>query len=435
MHLFCWYICVSAQRRYCWCLRKLCLNLFSPSYLSGASSPPPNDIKKEQSSSKTTDQEIEEEILSIQSTLRTHHRHAAYGAALETALKLLKLTSTHFGNLHPATASAYNNVGLMNKLLGNYREAKDAYHESLSIYSEVCGRDHASYAAALSNLGMLERGRVLESEAMNGEKEQDDGTNSSSIANEEGVELLQSEDNNNAPGSNSKLSAMERMQLNESAIEYFDEAYRIRLTELGPHHPHTITSRSQLGSAMAAAVIAERKGRIGGEVESELRKLKQRKNVTDVTALEVHVPEAIARATAKVRSSSKLTRRRWEAAEEHLRGALMTSVENPRGESVGPLMFIPIGSAASSSVFGRSEDDQRQQEGGLMLSKKNRRLEKKHKRNAPHNRNIGVGSVKPKGKKLAVQGAASKVCLKLVYRYISLTSWTATKHMVVLISR
>jgi len=36
--------------------------------------------------------------------------------------------------------------------------------KSLRIYGEVCGKDHASYAAALSNLGMLERGRVMESE-------------------------------------------------------------------------------------------------------------------------------------------------------------------------------------------------------------------------------------------------------------------------------
>ena len=39
----------------------------------------------------------------------------------------------------------------MNKLLGKYRDANDdAYSESLHIYSEDVGKDHASYAAALS---------------------------------------------------------------------------------------------------------------------------------------------------------------------------------------------------------------------------------------------------------------------------------------------
>jgi TPR repeat protein len=70
-------------------------------------------------------------------------------------------SSSHFGKLHPATASAYNNVGLMNKCLGHYIDAKQAYEEALRIYGEVCGKDHGSYAAAMRNLGMLEGGRVL----------------------------------------------------------------------------------------------------------------------------------------------------------------------------------------------------------------------------------------------------------------------------------
>ena len=87
--------------------------------------------------SKSQDQITEEEILELQSELRTHHRHAAYSAALETATELLERCTSHFGRMHPATASAYNNVGLMNKLLGNYVEAKSAFHESLQVYEEV----------------------------------------------------------------------------------------------------------------------------------------------------------------------------------------------------------------------------------------------------------------------------------------------------------
>ncbi|KAL9184092.1 hypothetical protein ACHAXT_002178 [Thalassiosira profunda] len=354
--------------------------------------------------SKSPDQLAEEEILALQGELRAHHRHAAYDAALATAVKLLDLTSDHFGTLHPATASAHNNVGLMHKMLGNYVQAREAYHESLRIYGEVVGKDHASYAAALSNLGMLERGRVLESEA-----EGDEEQNESAVGNnEEGVELGELRDGN-APES-SKMSALERMQLNESAIEYFDEAYRIRLSELGANHPHTITSRSQLGAAMAAAVIAERKGRIGGLVESELRKMKHQKDVKDAKEMEAYIPEALARAAAKSSSGSKLTRRRWEAAEEHLRGALDTAVENPRGESVGPLISIPVGSNE-----GRAAPEQKGTRRGLTLpqkdekrmSRKEKRKMEKSKRRAARDAQKGLGD--GAAGSVVIQGAAGKV--------------------------
>lgn len=325
---------------------------------------------------KSLDQEMEERILSIQSTLRTHHRHADYASALETSTELLSLSSEHFGTLHPATASAYNNVGLMNKCLGNYVEAKEAYHESLRIYGEVCGKDHASYAAAMSNLGMLERGRVLESEA---EAEEDDGDESKD-ENSEGAEVGEFDENSDGPKPKPKLSALERMQLNESAIEYFDEAYRIRLAELGSQHPHTITSRSQLGSAMAAAVIAERKGKLSGLVEGELRQLKVQRDVKDLKEMEEYVPVAVARAAMKSSSQSKLSQRRWEAAEEHLRGALSTAVDNPRGESVSPLLYLPIG----SEDYSGGNDGERQ---GLTLPlKKDRSLSKKDRKKAEKDR-------------------------------------------------
>jgi tetratricopeptide (TPR) repeat protein len=83
---------------------------------------------------KSSDQIAEEEILSLQSELRIHFRHASYETALDIAKQLLSRTVLQFGNLHPATASAYNNLGLMNKCLGKYVEAKDAYHEALRIY-------------------------------------------------------------------------------------------------------------------------------------------------------------------------------------------------------------------------------------------------------------------------------------------------------------
>lgn len=297
--------------------------------------------------------------------LRTHHRHAVYDRALATADELLVMCKSHFGSLHPATASAYNNVGLMNKLLGNYEQSRAAYHESLRLYGEVCGKDHASYAAALSNLGMLERGHVIESEANEGEETED------GAAKEEEVDLGQLRDENvgELP---KKMSAMERMQLNESAIEYLDEAYRIRISELGENHPHSITSRSQLGSALASAVIAERKQQLNSLIEKELRILKDRRNISDAREMEDHVPEAIAKAATKSSSSSnRLSKRRYEAAEDHLRGALNTAVDNPRGESVTPLAYLPSGTSKASSRAGLTLPN---------LPKKDRSLTKKERR-------------------------------------------------------
>ena len=328
--------------------------------------------------SKSQDQIIEEEILSLQSDLRTHHRHAAYSAALETAEELLSRCTSHFGRMHPATASAYNNVGLMNKLLGNYVEAKEAFHQSLQIYEEVVGKDHSSYAAPLSNLGMLERSRVLESEAEEGEEDNDA---SEQIEDENNVELETLRDNN-TPEQKAKLSALERMQLNESAIEYFDEAFRIRLSELGENHPHTIQSRTQLGSAIAAAVIAERKGRISGLIEGELLKLKQSKEMKDPKEMEAFIPEAIARAATKSTSSSKLTQRRWDAAEEHLRGALQTAVENPRGESVAALVYVPMG----NNEKGGNTEQNNERTGLTLPPKKDRSLSKKERKIAEKER-------------------------------------------------
>jgi len=370
--------------------------------------------------SKSQDQITEEEILELQSELRTHHRHAAYSAALETATELLERCTSHFGRMHPATASAYNNVGLMNKLLGNYVEAKSAFHESLQVYEEIVGKDHSSYAAPLSNLGMLERSRVLESEAEEGE---DDNDASGQNEDDNDVELETLRDSNN-PEQKTKLSALERMQLNESAIEYFDEAYRIRLSELGTNHPHTIQSRTQLGSAIAAAVIAERKGRMGGLIEGELRKLKQSKEMKDPKEMEAYIPEAVARAAAKSKSSSKLTQRRWDAAEEHLRGALHTAVENPRGESVAALVYVPLGNNNKADIAeqgsGRTgltlppkKDRSLSKKDRKMAEKERKREKRRANATAMQQNTLGGGSGDSgntsDGQFVAIQGSASKV--------------------------
>ena len=261
---------------------------------------------------------------------------------------------------------------------------------------------------------------MLESEAEEGE---DDNDASGQNEDDNDVELETLRDSNN-PEQTTKLSALERMQLNESAIEYFDEAYRIRLSELGTNHPHTIQSRTQLGSANAAAVIAERKGRMGGLIEGELRKLKQSKEMKDPKEMEAYIPEAVARAAAKSTSSSKLTQRRWDAAEEHLRGALHTAVENPRGESVAALVYVPLGNnnkaVNAEQVSGRTgltlppkKDRSLSKKERKMAEKERKREKRRANATAMQQNTLGGGSGDSgntsDGQFVAIQGSASKV--------------------------
>ena len=223
------------------------------------------------------DNQKEEALMRIQQEIRIHHKHGNYKDALKASLSLLQETLEHFGKDHPATASAYNNIGLMHKSMGDWDESRKMYHESLRIYGRVVGKDHASYAAALHNIGALNKTQVHVDDTLTG---------------------------------------IQRLQLNEEALEHLQDAWRIRQVELGDEHPHTIASRSNYGSTLAAQVI---------QITSKLK------------------------SGAKATRPSKLTKQRWEAAEEHLRQALKTATDNPRGQQVKNVKRITTLSAASAA--------------------------------------------------------------------------------------
>ncbi|KAL7548407.1 hypothetical protein ACHAWF_011696 [Thalassiosira exigua] len=266
----------------------------------------------------SSSREAEEALLTLQSELRAHHRRADYASALSVASDLLDKTVELYGSSHPATASAHNNLGLMHKMLGRYDDARESYHDALRIYGEVVGKDRASYAAALSNLGMLERGRAMEAEAAEGEEDgQAEGRE-----NEDDLDLEELRDSNASSPNSRAMSALDRI-------------------------------RSQLGSALAAAVLAERRSRVGGLVEAELRKVKRSEEVRDSKEMEAYVPRAVARAATM--GGSRLTKRRMDVAEEHLRGALRLAVERPRGESVGPLEYVPAGDDDAVAAGGHAK--------------------------------------------------------------------------------
>lgn len=196
-------------------------------------------------------EEKEQALAKIQYEIRTHHKYGNYKEALSSSKQLLKESTDHFGKDHPVTASSYNNIGLMHKHLGNWVESRKHYHESLRIYGRVVGKDHASYAAALHNIGSLNH---LQAHL-------DEG-----------------------------LTAIQRLQLNEEALEHLQDAWRIRQVELGEDHPNTIASRSSYGATLASQV---------------LQAIKSNKN----------------------HKVSKLTEQRWNAAEDHLRQALKQAIK------------------------------------------------------------------------------------------------------------
>ena len=284
---------------------------------SASSPPPPSDDTSSDQNNETTDededddnpfaQKAEERILEMQSHIRTHYRHAAYNEALETSRQLLDACQKLFGDSHPATASAYNNIGLMHKALGQFDDSRTNYTRSLELYGDIVGTDHASYASALNNLGNLDRAQAHMDE---------------------------------------ELDAAQRLKLNQSAVQYFDDALAIRVAELGDDHPNVVTSRSNLGGALAALVLlrhaaaAEKAKAASGEDQP---------SADDASDTAENIDD-----------------RGWEAAEDHLRSALNTATANPRGQKANV-------SAHNQAIDAQKNERQKNKP----VSKRKRNREKK----------------------------------------------------------
>ena len=62
-------------------------------------------------------------------------------------------------------------------MLGEQDKALDAYKEALLVYEDVTGKEHASYAATLSNLGVLykdmSKGRIISKMDLDGDAKHD----------------------------------------------------------------------------------------------------------------------------------------------------------------------------------------------------------------------------------------------------------------------
>lgn len=242
------------------------------------------------------DKDKELELGQFQSRVQDLFRQGNYRKGLKAAQELLQETDNHFGQngkyKHPATAAAHVNVGLFHKLLGNFDDSRKHYQAAVDLYKATTGTDHASYAAALHNLAALYKDQV----------HLDTG-----------------------------LRPIDRLTLLEQAVQYFEVAHRIRAAEYGENHPRTVVSKSAWGACLAAQVLQSYKqtstpGSMGSNSASNIGGNKEEN--TEAEAIKIsYVSVLTADKTAGLEVG-------WEAAEMHLREALQTSVDHPRGPSI-----------------------------------------------------------------------------------------------------
>lgn len=212
------------------------------------------------------DREEELRLVVIQNRITGHYQQGDFSKALSVSQDLLKQTDAHFGRDHPATASAYNNIGLMQKLMGDFIEARKHYNHAMRIYGKVVGRDHASYVMTLHNLGALNKSQVH---------------------------------------FDTSLKATDRLSLMETALEYFEEAWAIRKAELGDEHPHTVATKSSYGTTLATQILHQHKYVENGKTKQYVL-LNATDSVTDQgwDAAEAYLREALETAIQNPRGKS-----------------------------------------------------------------------------------------------------------------------------------
>ena len=306
---------------------------------------------------KSTQQIEEEKLYNLMSQSKQHYQYANYTKALSISNEFLQKAIELFGTtLHPVVASGYNNIGLMNKMIGEYDIARTSYYEALNIYKKVVGDDHANYASTIHNLAVLDKTQCVMDDT---------------------------------------LSILERMNLIDRSIEYFEIALQIREVELGLEHVHTVTSRSNLGNAIAAQVIQTevlRQKRRQAALSSTTEKKGKDDNDGDI-ATDVE--------TTSSNTVSKLTKQKWQMAETNLRDALRMAIDNPRGK------MINLPSSASTTTTTRSMKRK-----GSARQRKIAKQKQEKEKNIPNEESIesflGLGdiSIRTESSALAAQNLA-----------------------------
>jgi len=241
--------------------------------------------------------EKEAQLTQMQAQVSALYKQGNYKQALEIAQETLLAMLDHFGTTHPATASAYVNVGLSYKHLGEFDLALDHYTKALRSYQETVGLDHASYALTLSNIGMLYQSQIHLDETSKG--------------------LQQPQD---------------RLRYNELALEHFQKAERIFRAELPPQHPHVVATQSALGMTLTNFILHQHK-RVSTSTNTNT-------NTNSTTNANADANTAMKNAASNAASymptqavPQHVTEESWKAAQEHLESAYQTALQHPRGES------------------------------------------------------------------------------------------------------
>jgi len=188
--------------------------------------------------------EGEEQIGFISSLGYLLFKVAEYEKAEKLYRKSSKLCETILGELHPATATSYNNLAEMYKVQGECRKAEELHKKALRISESVMGEEHLDTVISYNNLAMLygEQGEYRKAEELY-EK---------SLRISEKV--LGEEHPATAAGYNNLAGVYAEQGEYGKAEELYEKSLRIREKVLGEEHPDTATSYNNL-----AEVYAERR--------------------------------------------------------------------------------------------------------------------------------------------------------------------------------
>jgi len=263
------------------------------------------------------DKEKERELSDLKDRVEDLYRAGNYRQGLKAAQELLERTESHFaatdGGNHPAIAAAHNNVGLMQKQLGRFDDSRFQYRKAMQIYKRAVGQDHASYATALHNLGTLNRTQIH---------------------------------------FDASLKATDRLCLVEESVELLQQAFRIREQEYGPDHPLAVASRSGWGASLSAQILHYYKRQsVVVNSSSGGRRDGDNSGTETTTTTEYRT----------VLSPERVSSLGWDVAEQHLREALRTAVDNPRGPGVHDRSATnrnkKKGKKAANQIHQSSKDD------------------------------------------------------------------------------
>lgn len=97
----------------------------------------------------------EDQIRSLQQNIRNELAQGKYNQAKIYATECEKVTLNYYGEAHPVYASSLTNLSLVHKYLGLYTEAIQFSTKALEIYEKLTGKESASTATTLGNLGLL----------------------------------------------------------------------------------------------------------------------------------------------------------------------------------------------------------------------------------------------------------------------------------------